>query len=100
MRMLVAFFAGGMLAIMACTFSARAGAAAAPVAEDELPGRSSILREAVLQEALAADKRQDYATTLALLRPLAERGNAYAQLMLAAHYHDGLGVPQDYAEAF
>jgi uncharacterized protein len=82
MRMLVAFFATGMFAIMACKYPARADALA------------------TLQAAQAADARRDYATELTLLRPLAEQGNAIAQGVLGVMYDDGLGVPQDYAEAF
>ena len=37
--------------------------------------------------------------TVAELKPLAEAGDATAQLELGNMYHDGRGVPQDYAEA-
>jgi uncharacterized protein len=43
--------------------------------------------------------RHDYQTALRLLRPLAEQGDADAQLTLAAMYAAGDGVPQNYAEA-
>jgi len=48
------------------------------------------------EDARAAFKSGDYATTLRLLRPLANQGNASAQNNLGVMYRDGLGVPQDY----
>jgi TPR repeat protein len=50
-------------------------------------------------EATAAYKRGDYATTIRELRPLAEQGNAKAQSNLGFMYIKGQGVPQDDAEA-
>ena len=47
----------------------------------------------------AAYDRGDYATALEEWRPLAEQGDADAQLGLGAMYFYGQGVPQDYAEA-
>ena len=47
----------------------------------------------------AAYDRGDYATALKEFRPLAEQGNADAQFNLGFMYENGLGVPQDYAEA-
>jgi TPR repeat protein len=89
MRIIVAFVATGMLLVMACAGPARADAFA------DLMGAV----EAALQAAQAADARQDYATELKLLRPLAEQGNALAQVMLGRMYASGQGVPKDYAEA-
>ena len=40
----------------------------------------------------------DYATALSILKPLAEAGNADAQLTLSWMYYFGRGVPQDDAE--
>src|SRR5271169_1268679 len=51
------------------------------------------------EDAVAAYGRGDYATAVRLWRPLAERGDPEAQLMLGSMLHDGLGVPQDFAEA-
>jgi uncharacterized protein len=51
------------------------------------------------EDAVAAHARGDYATTLLLLRPLADQGLAKAQERLGALYYGGQGVPQDYAEA-
>jgi TPR repeat protein len=47
----------------------------------------------------AAIKARDYSTAAQLLRPLAEQGNADAQVKLAALYSEGEGVPQDNVEA-
>lgn len=47
---------------------------------------------------LAAAQSGDFATALKEWRPLAEQGNAEAQLNLGFMYSDGKGVPQDYAE--
>jgi uncharacterized protein len=52
-----------------------------------------------LEDGQAAYRRGDYATELALLRPLADQGNAVAQTGLGWMYEYGHGVPQDYAEA-
>jgi tetratricopeptide (TPR) repeat protein len=50
-------------------------------------------------DGMAAYNRGDYATALKLWRPLAERGNADAQVLLGDMYSEGHGVPQDDAEA-
>jgi uncharacterized protein len=52
-----------------------------------------------IEDAGAAYTKGDYATTLRLLRPLAEQGNASAQVRLGFLYHKGRGVTQDYAAA-
>ena len=70
-------FAGG---ILACALF---GAAMAGTVED---GR-------------IAYQRGDYAAAMQILRPLAEQGNARAQLGLGLMYGQGQGVPQDYAQA-
>ncbi len=51
------------------------------------------------EDGLAAALRGDDATAVRLWRPLAERGDAKAQLALGVMYKRGQGVPQDYAEA-
>ena len=51
------------------------------------------------QEGYAAFQQGDYATALAKWKPLADQGNAKAQLYLGTMYDKGQGVPQDYAEA-
>ena len=50
-------------------------------------------------EGLAAFDRGDYATALREFRPLAEQGTAEAQYNLGVMYGNGLGVPQDDAQA-
>ena len=51
------------------------------------------------QDADAAFDRGDYATTLRLLRPLADQGDVYAQYNLGVMHDKAHGVPQNYAEA-
>ena len=51
------------------------------------------------EDAFAAYRAGDYALALKLYRPLAEQGDGVAQLGLALMYHNGNGVPQDYAVA-
>jgi len=52
-----------------------------------------------IEDATAAFGRGDYATAIRLIRPLADQGDAEAQLDLGAMYQNGQGVPQDYATA-
>jgi uncharacterized protein len=52
-----------------------------------------------LDGAFAAYGRGDFQETVRLLRPLAEQGDAGAPLFLGIMYDEGLGVPQNYAEA-
>ena len=51
------------------------------------------------QAGLEAFQRDDYATALKELWPLAEQGDAEAQFNLGAMYLLGHGVPQDYVQA-
>jgi TPR repeat protein len=51
------------------------------------------------EDAMAAYERQDYATAMRLLRPLAEQGSADAQDVVGVMYAEGQGVPRDYVEA-
>ena len=51
------------------------------------------------EDGVAAHRKGDYATTLRLLRPFADRGNATAQYALGLMYYNGQGVSQDYAAA-
>jgi len=50
------------------------------------------------ENAMEALEREDYASALELLVPLAEQGDADAQNNLGRLYVNGQGVPQDYAE--
>lgn len=52
-----------------------------------------------LQTGVDAYDRGDYAKALEVLRPLAEGGDAEAQVIVGIMYKFGEGVPQDYAEA-
>ena len=52
-----------------------------------------------LQDGLEAVQRQDYKTAYKLWLPLAEQGNASAQVNLGVFYATGQGVPQDYVLA-
>ena len=52
-----------------------------------------------LEDAEGAYGRGDYATALKLWTPLADHGNAFAQVRLGVMYEKGQGVPQDDAEA-
>ena len=51
------------------------------------------------EDADAAYDRGDYATTVRLLKPIAEQGNAKAQYNLGIMYDKGQGVPKDDTEA-
>ena len=51
------------------------------------------------QKGLAAFRAGDYASALQEWVPLAEAGDANAQVVLGSIYYIGRGVPQDYAEA-
>jgi len=48
---------------------------------------------------VSAFDRGDYATALKEFLPLAEQGNAKAQLYLGRMYYNGWGVPEDLAQA-
>ena len=67
------FVLAAMLSFMACT----------PVAAQDL------------QKGLVAAETGDYTTAIKEFRPLAEEGDARAQISLARMYHKGVGVLQD-----
>ena len=52
-----------------------------------------------LEDGIKAYHQGEYATAYRLLRPLADQGDALAQLNVSILFYGGLGVPQDYAEA-
>lgn len=60
---------------------------------------SSTVYAGDFQDGLDAHQRQDYKTAFEKWKPLAEQGNAIAQVLLGAMYATGQGVPQDYKEA-
>ena len=55
--------------------------------------------EKTWQEALLAIQQGNYEQAVRLLRPWAERGDAWAQYSLGVMYYRGRGVAQDYAKA-
>jgi uncharacterized protein len=59
----------------------------------------SVAMAGPLEDADAAAGRGDYGAVIQILRPLAEQGDARAQVKLGLMYADGRGVPQDYVEA-
>ena len=56
-------------------------------------------RAGPVDDATAAWGRNDFATFVQIVRPLALKGEAWAQSWLADAYYNGQGVVQDYAEA-
>jgi TPR repeat protein len=52
-----------------------------------------------LEDGLAAYDRGDYASAMALLRPLAEQGDVDGQANIGHLYETGRGVPQNYVQA-
>ncbi len=52
-----------------------------------------------MQDAGAANARGDYAAEMKITRPLAAKGEAWAQSWLGISYAHGQGVVQDYAAA-
>ena len=65
-----------------------------------LPGMLAMaLAHAGLDEGNAAYERGDYAVALKEFQPLAERGDARAQLGRGVLYANGDGVPKDAAES-
>lgn len=54
---------------------------------------------APIDDAAAANARGDYAAELMITRPLAAKGEAWAQSRLGYAYQDGQGVPKNDAEA-
>lgn len=58
-----------------------------------------VARAAPIDDALQAVQRKDYATAVRLLQPLAEAGDARAQVQLGTLYYHGHGVPEDDALA-
>jgi uncharacterized protein len=52
-----------------------------------------------MKTAAGAYERRDFATALAIWRPLAEQGNAEAETLLGAMYWSGEGVLRDHKQA-
>lgn len=51
------------------------------------------------EDGVAAFERKDYTTAFTKFRSAAQKGNATAQTLVGAMYHNGQGVVQDYKEA-
>jgi TPR repeat protein len=62
-------------------------------------GSSRTVFAHVLDEGYQAFKAKDYKKAAELMRPLAEKGDPYAQDALGFLYMGGLGVQQDFSEA-
>ena len=62
-------------------------------------GLSGAANAGPFQDGMAAYERGDYATAFRLWRPLADQGNARAQVILGSMLEFGQGVPQNHAEA-
>ena len=60
---------------------------------------SGVVFAGPLEDGQAAYNRDDFGTALLLMRPLAEQGNASAQITLGSMYFSGRGIAQDYKEA-
>ena len=60
---------------------------------------TTLLAQTLFDKGADAYKRGDYATALAVFRPLAENGDTKAQSILGLMYSYGEGVPVDYREA-
>ena len=54
---------------------------------------------APIDDAAAANARGDYEAALTIIRPLAAKGEAWAQYRLGDSYRNGEGVPKNDAEA-
>src|SRR5690348_14433626 len=65
------------------------------VATALLMGHTALVAAGPFEDAMDVYNRGDYVTALALLRPLADHGDARAQYNLGVMYHFGLGVPRD-----
>ena len=63
-----------------------------------LPAGAQSLEER-MKSAAGAYERKDFATAIALWRPLAAAGNAEAETLLGAMYWSGEGVARDHKEA-
>jgi TPR repeat protein len=64
-----------------------------------LLGSAGVSWSADFEKGIAAYKSKDYASALREFKPLAQQGNAEAQLRLSWLYANGQGVPQDYKTA-
>ena len=52
-----------------------------------------------LSQAISAYRARNYEAAVAIIRPLAERGDPYAEFTLGAMYDNGIGVPRNFTLA-
>ena len=64
-----------------------------------LAALGSAVAAPTLRQGVAAMARQDYASAVAILSPLAQNGDPAAQAYMGYLYAIGRGVPQDYTQA-
>jgi len=64
-----------------------------------LAALGSAIAAPTLRQGVAAMVREDYATAVAILSPLAQNGDPAAQAYMGYLYTIGRGVPQDYTQA-
>jgi len=64
-----------------------------------LAGFGSAAHAGSWEDGMAAFARKEYAAAMKLLRPLAEKGNAFAQYRIALMHKMGFGVNKDQREA-
>lgn len=74
--------------------------AASKMTQEEIAEAERLAEEWKLGDAGLAFMRGDHETALELVRPLADRGGAYAQSLLGSMYLAGKGVPQSDLQAF
>ena len=51
------------------------------------------------EKGISAFRRAHYPESVSLLKPLAQRGDPYAQFAIAVMYDDGIALPQDFSRA-
>jgi TPR repeat protein len=81
--------ARGLTAVIALAFALATPIGAGPTADPRDKRTNSI----------AALEHGDYVTALSAIKPLAEEGDAFAQLVLGVMYFNGWNTPQDYVQA-
>ena len=59
----------------------------------------AVVHASAQEEALKAHTKADFAREISITRPLADKGQAWAQSLLGDNYAVGSGVLQDDAEA-
>ena len=88
-------------ALLAITLTLGCGGEAVAQAPKPKPAKARTVDpfDALAVQVFDARDNKDYKTEIELLRPLVEKGSAWAETMLGDLYLEGTGVPQDYKEA-